>query len=90
MRAVLSKRGHTYFFNFPFNCDSSGMVYILSCKTCQKIYVGSSIKSFRKRLNNNESSVTRYGKGQRGMAGEQLHIFFEPDHNGINDMCQNY
>ena len=44
--------------------------------------------SFRKRLNNHKSSVTRYGKGQRGMAGEQLYAhFFEPGHNGINDMC---
>ena len=78
----------TYFINFPFNCDSSGVVYILSCKTCQKIYVGSTIASFRKQFNNYNSSATRYSNGQRGMVGEQLYThFFEPGHNGVNDMC---
>ena len=73
----------TYFINFLFNCDSSGVVYILSCNPCQKIYVGSTITSFRKRFNNYKSSFTRYGKGQKGMAGEQLYAhFFEQDHNG--------
>ena len=35
--------GCTYIINFPFNCDSSGTLYTLTCKTCQKIYVGSTI-----------------------------------------------
>ena len=64
--------GRTYFVNFPFHCDSSGVVYILSCKTCQKIYVGSTITSSRKRFDYHKNRVTRYGKGQRGMVGEQL------------------
>ena len=65
----------TYFINFPLNCDSSRVVYILSCKICQKImiYVRSTIGFIRKRFNNRKSSATRHGKGQRSMADEQLY-----------------
>ena len=38
------------FINFPFNCDSCEVVYILSCKVCHKIYVGSIITTFSKRF----------------------------------------
>ena len=50
------------------------MVYVLSCKICHKIFVGSTITSFRKCFN--KGSAFRYGNGQKGLAPEQLYAHF--------------
>ena len=76
----------TYFINFPFNYDSSGVVYILSCKMCDKIYVESTITSFRKRFNNYNSSTIRYRTDRYGGGAIIRTFFFDPDHNVINYM----
>ena len=47
-----------YCINFLFDCDSAGVVYLIKCKTCSKIYVGSTI-TFRNRFNNHKSSGAR-------------------------------
>ena len=73
--------------NYPFDCDSEGVVYLISCTKCRKNYVGSTITSFRKRFNNHKSSLVRYGKGQRGISGEHLYAhFYEEGHEGIENM----
>ena len=52
-----------------------------------KQYVGSTITSFRKRFNNHKSSLSRYGKGQRGMCGEHLYAhFWKEGHRGLDDV----
>ena len=80
-------RGHMYYINFGFDCDSAGVIYLLNCKRCSKIYVGSTVTSFRKRFNNHKSSLKRLGKGQRGIAGEHLYAhFLEEGHKGIEDI----
>ena len=71
-------RGHMYYINFSFDCDSTGVIYLLTCDRCSKIYVGSTVTSFRKRFNNHKSSLKRFGKGQRGIASEHLYA-----HKGI-------
>ena len=43
---------HDYWINYSFDCDSEGVIYVLKCINCFKIYVGSTITSFRKRFNN--------------------------------------
>ena len=76
-----------YCINFLFDCDSPGVVYLIKCKTCSKIYVGSTITSFRKRFNNHKSSANRFGNGARGIAGEHLYEhFFQSGHNGLEDI----
>ena len=80
-------RGHMYYINFSFDCDSAGVVYLLTCKRCSKMYVGSTVTSFQKRFNKHKSSLKRLGKGQRGIAGEHLYAyFFEDRHKGIEDI----
>lgn len=80
-------KNRKYFINFEFNCDSCSVVYLIKCKKCSKIYVGSTITSFRKRFNNHKSSLTRYGKGQRNIPGAHLYAhFFVGDHNGLEDV----
>ena len=55
------------YFNFAFDCDSEGVIYLISCAKCGKNCVGSTITAFRKRFNNHKSSMNRYGKGHRGI-----------------------
>ena len=47
----------TFVMNFCLNCDSAGVVYLISCQTCNKTYVGSTITSLRMRFNNHKSSM---------------------------------
>ena len=78
---TFEERGRTYYKNFSFDCDSVGFVYLIRCRKCRKIYVGSSKTSFRKRFNNYKSSLNRSNKGQRGITGEHLYAHFcEPKH----------
>ena len=73
--------------NFSFDCNSPGVIYLLTCKRCSKIYAGSSVTSFQKRFNNHKSSLKRFGKGQRGIVGEHLYAnFHEEGHMGIEDI----
>ena len=59
-------RNAEYCINFLFDCDSPGVVYLIKCKTCSKIYVGSTITSFRKRFNNHKSSANRFAISKPG------------------------
>ena len=52
------------------------LVYVLKCISCFKIYVGSTITSFRKHFNNHKSSLRKYEQGGRKMAGEHLYALF--------------
>ena len=84
MSNLLIRKDRTYWINFVFNCNSQGVVYLIICKQCSKLYVGSTITSFTKRFNNHKSSVNRNGKG---IAGEHLYSHFILDgHNGVEDM----
>ena len=38
-----------YWINYPFDWDSEGVIYVIRCISCSKIYVGSTITTFRKR-----------------------------------------
>ena len=49
--------------------------------------MGSTITSFRYRFNNHKSSLTRFGRGQRGICGEHLYShFFSKGHSGLTDV----
>ena len=83
-------RKKSFKINYSFNCDSSGVVYLLSCKKCMKSYVGSTINTFRLRFNNHKSSLKRYGKGQHNIPGEHLYAhFFTEGHEGLSDITVN-
>ena len=76
----------SFHVNHSFDCDSSGVVYLITYKRCAKHYVGSTITEFRKRFNNHKSSMNRCGKEQRDICGEHLHEhFFEEGHLGLED-----
>ena len=42
----------------PFNCDSSNVIYLLTCDRCPSVfYIGQTDKAFRLRFNNHKSSI---------------------------------
>ena len=49
-----------HWIHYPFDCDSEGVIYVIRCISCSKIYVGSTITTFRKRFNNYKSSMMKY------------------------------
>ena len=77
-----------------FNCNSKIVVYRLRCKTCGKLYVGSTITKFRERLNNYKSHFTSYCKrrdagtlhiGTRVPQAKLFAHFLQDDHHGTSD-----
>ena len=69
--------------NFPFDCNSQCVVYLLTCKICKKQYVGSTITRFRLRYNQYKSNIKLYGEGRRGFQQESfIEHYFQENHNG--------
>ena len=52
-----SNTGKQYKINFSFNCNSRNVVYLLTCKICEKQYVGSTVTKFRSRFSQYKSSI---------------------------------
>ena len=52
--------GKEYGIGSRFDCDSSGVVYLLGCKVCGMQYVGSTLTPFRTRFNNYKSCCRRF------------------------------
>ena len=67
--------GRSSHINHSFECDSSGVAYLITCK-CSKQYIRSTITPYRIRFNNRKSSLNRFGRGQRGICGEHLYPHF--------------
>ena len=59
-----------------FDCNSECIVYLITCKTCQKQYVGSTITRCRDRFNKYTNGIVNYGKGIRGRPQEHLFEHF--------------
>ena len=57
--------GRSFHINHSFDCNSNGVVYIITCRICCKQYVGSTTTPFRMRFNNHKSSLIIW-KGPEG------------------------
>ena len=68
--------GQSFRVNHRLDCDSEGMFYFISYKSCGLQYVGNTITPFRLRCNNHKSSLNRYGRAQRNIAGQHLYAHF--------------
>ena len=80
-RSTVQQR--VFCINHHFDCNSQGVIYLITCGKCSKQYVGSTITTFRLRFNNHKSSINRFSKGQRGLSGQHLYEhFFEEGHSG--------
>ena len=76
----------SFHISHSFDCDSSWVVYFITCKRCATQYVASTITEYRKRFNNHKSSMNLYGKGQRGTCGEHLYSHFFEGHLELEDL----
>ena len=65
-------------------CCSENVVYLITCKTCKKQYVGSSVE-FRLRFNNYRCAHRNFLKGKE-VKQESFHAHYEEiGHNGESD-----
>ena len=85
-----SKRtGKSYSINFDLNCNSTHVVYLLSCKVCGVQYVGSTTTKFRLRFNNHKSRIRAHARltsGDKSRDDLIYQHFHGPAHNGIQDL----
>ena len=66
------------------NCNSSDIVYLLSCKSCGIQYVGSCTTTFRERFANYKCFNKKHLK--QIVPQQRLHEHFDlPGHNGFED-----
>ena len=57
-----SHTGRRYSSNYSLNCNSSNVVYLLTCRNCTLQYVGSTVTKFRLRSNNHKARMKRHGR----------------------------
>ena len=62
-----------------YSCNSTNIIYLITCKKCMKQYVGLTTKTLRERINHHRSTIIR--KMKRYISSH----FSLPDHN-INDL----
>ena len=67
-----SVTSNEYKINHSFNCNEKCLIYLLTCKTCKKQYVGKTCDSFRFRWNNYKDNNRKFLRGQSCM---QQHIY---------------
>ena len=75
----------TYKINHSFDCNDKCLIYLLSCKSCGKQYVGNTIDHFRSRWNNYKSDVRKAESGDMKNVKQkflQSH-FLQRDHQGF-------
>ena len=66
------------------NCNSKNIVYLISCGTCGKQYVGQTLTTLRQRFNNHKSVIT--GKEEHHTKKLMNKHFNGPGHNGVADL----
>ena len=79
-KALLLKK--SYKINFIFDCNSSDVIYLLSCKICGRQYTGTTVTRFRERFNQYKSNIKSYSQGVRDLRQEKMiSHFFTENHN---------
>ena len=56
------RTGKSYTINYELDCNSSNVVYLLSCKVCHAQYVGSTTTKFRLRFNNHKARFRAHSR----------------------------
>ena len=56
------RTGKSYTINYELDCNSSNVVYLLSCKVCHAQYVGSITTKFRLRFNNHKARFIAHSR----------------------------
>ena len=69
------------------NCNSTNVVYLVQCKTCNIQYVGSTSTKFCLRFNNYKCCDKKYNAGKPVIQASFHAHFNQSNHNGMDD-CQ--
>lgn len=83
-----SQDDRKYSINYNLNCNSSNVVYLITCKKCSLQYVGSTITKFRLRFNNHKSRIRKHSMlGQAEKEADDLlyRHFCSEGHSGLSD-----
>ena len=72
-----------YRINHEFNCDSKCVIYLMTCKVCNKQYVGQTCDRFRLRFNNYASCQRKAASGGNPPQNSFHQHFLQHDHNGF-------
>ena len=83
------RTGKSYTINYELDCNSSNVVYLLSCKVCHAQYVGSTTTKFRLRFNNHKARFRAHSRlSFEGRNKDDLlyRHFFGPGHHGLEDV----
>ena len=78
-----------YSINYNLNCNSSNVVYLITCKKCSLQYVGSTITKFRLRFNNHKSRIRKHellGRAEREADDLLYRHFCSEGHSGLSDV----
>ena len=76
----------TYKINHEFSCNESSLIYLLTCKSCRKQYVGKTVDIMCSRWNNYKSNDRKYLVGDPCM---QEHIFEHFNSEGHTGFLEN-
>ena len=75
--------GQSFKINHQLNCDDRCVIYLLTCKQCQKKYTG----DFRYRWNHYKSNSRKFGRKESCMQEHLYRHFSSPRHRGfLNDV----
>ena len=82
--------GESFKINHQLNCDDRCIIYLLTCKQCQKQYTGETTDDFRYRWNNYKSNSRKFDRKEPCMQEHLYRHFSSPGHRGfLNDVSVN-
>ena len=59
--------GDTFKINHSLNCDDKCLIYLMTCKQCNKQYLGETTDLFRNRWNNYKGNVRKFDRKESCM-----------------------
>ena len=79
--------GKSFKINYQVNCDGRCIVYLLTCKLCQKQYTGENTDDFRYRWSNYKSNSRKFDKKESCLEEHLYRHFSSLGHRGfLNDL----
>ena len=81
---TITATGESFKINHKLNCDDNCLIYLLTCKCCDKQYVGETTNEFRLRLNNYKSIDKKNVPNEVCMQEHLFEHFKSSDHSGFN------
>ena len=73
----------SYKINHSFDCNNKCLIYLLTCKTCLKQYVGSTTDCFRYRSNNYKCNDRKFAREESSLQEHLFEHFNSEEHNGF-------